>query len=173
MNNVGAGTYTVTVTDVNGCVTTASLTVTEPTVLTSSASVTSDYNGQDVSCNGSTDGSISVNPAGRHSALYLPMEYGCHHTIRYRLGGGYVYGDHYGCERLYDQCFRNGNRTRPGGSATAQVTSDYNGQDVSCNGSTDGSVSVNPTGGTVPYTYQWNTGATTQAATVWVRVPTP
>ncbi|MFN4257627.1 MAG: SprB repeat-containing protein, partial [Saprospiraceae bacterium] len=59
-----AGTYNVTVTDANGCTTTNTITVTEPTPLTSTTAVTSDYNGQDVSCNGASDGAVSVTPAG-------------------------------------------------------------------------------------------------------------
>ena len=164
VTGVGAGTYTVTVTDVNGCTTTASVTVTEPTVLTSSASVTSDYNGQDVSCNGSTDGSISVNPNGGTAPYTYQWNTGATTQSVTGVGAGtytVLITDANGCTVNASVTV-----TEPAQAvgATTQVTSDYNGQDVSCNGSTDGSINVTPGGGTAPYTYQWSSGATTQAA---------
>jgi hypothetical protein len=58
-----AGTYTVTVTDANNCTTTASVTITQPDVL--SASITTPTN---VSCNGGSNGAATVTPAGGTSA---------------------------------------------------------------------------------------------------------
>ena len=51
---LSAGSYTVTVTDANGCTETQSVTVLEPTVLTSTVS------SMDALCNGSSDGSATV-----------------------------------------------------------------------------------------------------------------
>ena len=42
------------------------------------------------------------------------------------------------------------------------VASDYNGAMISCTNASDGAIDLNPLGGTAPYTYQWNTGATTE-----------
>ncbi|MBK9016440.1 MAG: hypothetical protein IPM82_21525 [Saprospiraceae bacterium] len=41
---------------------------------------------------------------------------------------------------------------------TAQVTSDYNGFDVSCFGETDGSASASPVGGQAPFGFVWSNG---------------
>jgi len=53
-----AGTYTVTVTDTNGCVDSTTVTITEPTALTLSV------NGTDVTCAGDNDGSAAANAGG-------------------------------------------------------------------------------------------------------------
>jgi hypothetical protein len=50
--------YTVTVTDANGCIVTATITLTEPAVLTASIS------GTNVSCNGGSDGIADLTPGG-------------------------------------------------------------------------------------------------------------
>jgi gliding motility-associated-like protein len=52
------GTYSVVVTDANGCSTTASIGITQPAQLTASATRV------DVTCNGFSNGSIDVTPAG-------------------------------------------------------------------------------------------------------------
>src|SRR5687767_14424769 len=55
---LAAGTYTVTVTDANGCSKTASVTITQPTVLNAAAI------SANVSCNGLANGSASVIASG-------------------------------------------------------------------------------------------------------------
>lgn len=59
--NVAAGTYTVTIRDANGCITTQTPTVTEPATLTAFASHTN------ASCAGGSDGVITVTAAGGNS----------------------------------------------------------------------------------------------------------
>ena len=46
--------------------------------------------------------------------------------------------------------------------ASVAVVSNYNGQDISCAGASDGEVSVGVMGGTLPYTYLWSNGATSE-----------
>jgi uncharacterized repeat protein (TIGR01451 family) len=46
-------------------------------------------------------------------------------------------------------------------SATINITSNFNGQNVSCSGACDGQLTAIASGGTAPYTYTWATGAIT------------
>ncbi|MEL6923484.1 MAG: LamG-like jellyroll fold domain-containing protein, partial [Bacteroidota bacterium] len=64
LNDVGAGTYLVTVTDFYGCTASSSVTLTDPTTLSVSTSVTSSFNGFDVSCNNGKDGAAEATPSG-------------------------------------------------------------------------------------------------------------
>lgn len=50
-------------------------------------------------------------------------------------------------------------------SAALEVTTDFNGFGVRCNGDASGTASVMANNGVTPYNYQWSTGATTPAAT--------
>jgi hypothetical protein len=59
-----AGTYTVTVTDAIGCTAEASVTLTNPPMLSATISINSDYNGWPISCFGACDGIVEVNPVG-------------------------------------------------------------------------------------------------------------
>jgi len=58
-SGLSAGTYTVTITDANGCTDTENVTITEPTVL--NATITAQT---DASCPGSSDGSATVTASG-------------------------------------------------------------------------------------------------------------
>lgn len=47
---------------------------------------------------------------------------------------------------------------------TAAVSSDFNGADISCTGTNDGSALATPAGGLAPFTYVWSNGSTTAQA---------
>lgn len=61
---LSAGSYSVTVTDANGCTASANVTITQPPLLTTDAAPTSDYNGYNVQCTGGNNGSAEAYPAG-------------------------------------------------------------------------------------------------------------
>ena len=67
-SNLSAGTYAISVTDVNGCPVSGSsitsITINEPPLLIPDGSVSSDYGGQDISCFGASDGEITALATG-------------------------------------------------------------------------------------------------------------
>ncbi|MBA0885308.1 SprB repeat-containing protein, partial [Flavobacterium sp. BBQ-18] len=153
---LAAGSYTVTVTDANGCTATRSYTLTQPTAInTSSGSQTN------VSCNGGTNGSASVSPSGGtpgYTYSWSPSG-GTAATATGLAAGSYTVTvtDANGCTAT-----RNYTLTQP----SAINTSSGSQTNVSCNGGTNGSASVSPSGGTPGYTYSWSpSGGTAATAT--------
>ena len=161
-NNLSAGTYTVTATDANGCLTSQTVTMTEPSTLVTSSVTWSDYNGFGVSCNGDIDGSIDltvIGGVGLHTYLWSNGS-----TTEDLAGIG---AGTYSVTATDD----NGCTTQETVVITESVTltssvtwSDYNGFGVSCNGVIDGSIDLTVNGGVdnQNYTYAWSNGSTTE-----------
>ena len=63
-SGLSVGTYWVTITDANGCVSSTSVSLTEPPLLSAAISDVSDYNGYNISCNGGSDGWATVLAGG-------------------------------------------------------------------------------------------------------------
>jgi hypothetical protein len=152
---LSAGNYTVTVSDVNGCSTTKLFTVTQPSVIT--ASVTELTN---VACNGSATGSATVAASGgtgTYTYAWLPRG-GTAATATGLSAGAYnvLITDANGCTFTQPVTI-----TQP----TALVVTPLQ-TNVSCNGLSNGSATVNTTGGTGAYTYAWlPSGGTAATAT--------
>ena len=148
VGGLSIGTYTVVVTDNNGCTSTISATILEPTVLTLT------HTQNNVSCNGGSDGSIDLALTGGTSPYTYSWNDPASSTtqdISGLLAGSYsvTVTDDNGCTSNYTVVV-----TEP--AALALTTTQIN---VSCNGGTDGSVDLNVSGGTAPYTYSWNNPA--------------
>ncbi len=177
---LGAGTYWVEVTDVNGCTISGNVTLTEPAVVAVSAIVSSDYNGSDISCAGAADGEATAIPSGGtgvftyawydDAALTSPIGQTTVTATGLSAGTYWVeVTDVNGCNASASVILTD----PPVLSVTAAVTSDYNGEDISCNGASDGTALATPAGGTGAYTYEWfddaaltsPIGQTTQTAT--------
>ncbi|MBA0885578.1 MBG domain-containing protein, partial [Flavobacterium undicola] len=153
---LAAGSYTVTVTDANGCTATRNYTITQPSAIsTASGSQTN------VSCNGGTNGSASVSPSGGtpgYTYSWSPSG-GTAATATGLAAGSYTVTvtDANGCTAT-----RNYTLTQPSAISTASGSQ----TNVSCNGGTNGSASVSPSGGTPGYTYSWSpSGGTAATAT--------
>ncbi|QIA06267.1 HYR domain-containing protein [Draconibacterium halophilum] len=131
---LSAGLYTFTVTDANGCTTTADVTITEPANLSASVTQT-----QAVSCFGGSNGIANVTPSGGTSPYAItPSQTG--------LSVGlytFTVTDANGCTTTADVTI-----TEPT-NLSASVTQT---QAVSCFGGSNGIANVTPSGGTSPYT---------------------
>ncbi len=158
---LAAGTYTVTIRDVNNCFfVTAPITITPPPALTASIAVTSNYNGVPITCNGASDGIITVTAGGGVAGYNFTLSSG-------PVASGNPSVNFTGLPAgNYSATVTDANGCTTGTSTIAlnepaplvpsvSITSNYNGQHVSCNGASDGTIRVTQTGGTPTYTYQF------------------
>ena len=150
-NNLCAGTYTVdlTVTDSLGCANTISdsLYISSSNTLSISTSV------NNIACNGTCDGSAVASVSGGVGPYsYIWSNGDSSSTANNLCAGSYTVNveDANGCTGTSSV-------TITQGGLTTSVT----GSDVVCNGTCNGSATVSASGGSSPYTYLWNTGATT------------
>ncbi|MDX1913361.1 MAG: gliding motility-associated C-terminal domain-containing protein [Saprospiraceae bacterium] len=148
INQLIAGTYTATVTDANGCTGVAVASVAEPPVLTGSTTA------DDVQCFGENNGSLEVAAAGG----VLPYTYLWNTgqstaQIGNLSAGGYtvIITDGNACTTLVSAAIAEPALLSSAGAAA----------DVTCFGGNDGWANATVTGGVVPFSYAWNTGATT------------
>ncbi len=152
IGSLSAGTYTVTVTDANGCTDVDSEVITEPTLLTFSInSVTN------VSCFGGTDGAITANAAsgGTTPYTYLWSSGGTALAEGSLSAGTYTITvtDGNGCTATVDTTI-----TEPATGVTISIASATT---LECFGDTDASITANAaSGGTSPYSYLWSSGGT-------------
>jgi hypothetical protein len=147
-----AGSYSVNITDNNGCVGTVNATVNQPSAVTGSTSVTN------VSCNGGSNGAINLTPNGG-TAPYT-----------YNWGGGVTTEDRSGlAPGTYNVTITDNNGCTGGTSATvnepAAVSGTASTTNVSCFGGSNGTITITPAGGNGTYTYDWGGGVTSQNRT--------
>jgi gliding motility-associated-like protein len=143
---LAAGTYTVTVKDINNCTGTATATIGQPTVVTAVTTKT------DVSCNGGTNGTATVIPGGGTA----PYTYSWNTTPvqTTATATGLAAGTYTVTVTDNNGCIKTATATIGQPTVLSAVT---NKSDASCNGGNNGIAAVNATGGTSPYTYSWNT----------------
>ena len=149
-----AGTWRVTVTDLNGCTLTRSVTITQPTVLTATISAKTN-----VSCNGGSNGTATVTVGGGttpYSYLWNDPAPAQTTAVCTALTAGIwtvTVTDNNSCTKTANVTI-----TQP----TALTSSIIAKSDVTCNNGSNGSATVGPVGGTTPYTYLWNDPAPAQ-----------
>jgi gliding motility-associated-like protein len=151
--SVVAGTYTIRTRDANGCIKDTTVVVTEPEGILTPAVITA------VSCNGGSNGSIVINPAGGAT----PYEYSIDAGLTYQPANSFTVAagsftirtrDANGCTKDTTVIV-----TEPDPILTPAVITA-----VSCNGETNGTIAINPAGGATPYEYSLDAGTTYQTA---------
>ncbi|MCW3103086.1 MAG: hypothetical protein JWO09_1526 [Bacteroidetes bacterium] len=147
-----AGTYTCTVTDTNGCITTVPVTITEPSPLSATAVQAN------VSCNAACNGTATVTVSGGTPGYvysWAPSG-GAAATATGLCAGSYTctITDANGCSVVQTIVI-----TEPAALTASSIHSD-----ALCNGSCNGTASVVAAGGTGGYSYLWAPGSATTAS---------
>ncbi|MCF8445225.1 MAG: SprB repeat-containing protein, partial [Crocinitomicaceae bacterium] len=136
ITNLAPGNYTVIVSDANTCTSTATYTITQPTALSALASITSNYNGRNISCFGASDGSASVSYSGGTAPYLINWSPGGATTPSVsNLGSGTYTAtitDANGCIKTSSVTL-----TQP-----TVLTSSHTQVNVSCFGGSDGSINL-------------------------------
>ncbi|EIJ40455.1 hypothetical protein JoomaDRAFT_3515 [Galbibacter orientalis DSM 19592] len=149
LTGLTAGTYSVTITDANGCTTTTSAEVNEPTVLSASIVTTP------VSCNGGNNGTVDLTVTG--GIAPYNFEWTNDATTEDLTGltaGTYsvTITDANGCTAT-----TSAEVSEPTALSASIVTTP-----VSCNGGNNGTIDLTVTGGVAPYNFEWSNDATTE-----------
>ncbi len=146
--NLPVGVYAVTVTASNGCTATANATITQPTaIIPSSTSI-------NTTC-GNSNGSIDLTVSGGTPGYnYIWSNGATTQDITTIAAGTYTVTitDANGCTATTSATLTNAANPTANASATA----------VTCNGGTNGAVTLVVNSGTPPYTFNWSNGALTQ-----------
>jgi gliding motility-associated-like protein len=147
--NLGAGTYSVTITDINNCSINQSTTITSPTQLQVLESHT------DISCAGLANGSVTLTASGgsgSYSANWSDGTSGLNISGKSAGNYSYILTDASGCSN-------NGsvNLTAPASLQTSVVITP-----ASCFGNSDGAIDLSISGGSQPYSISWNMGSTSE-----------
>lgn len=144
-----AGSYMVTVTDGNACTHVDSGTVNEPPLLVLAPQVT------EPSCNGLSDGSITMVPSGGTPGYFYTWNTGATSAGISGLSAGtytVFVSDSLGCS--------DGSIIQLG--EPSPIVSSSTSTPVSCNGDDDGAIDLTVTGGSPSYTYLWSNGSTSE-----------
>lgn len=149
VSGLSAGTYSVTVTDANGCTASSTTNINEPAAISLSASTT------DKSCSAINDGSIDLSVTGGVLSYTYLWSNGATTQDLNNLAAG-----------IYTVTLTDGNGCTKSLTATvsqqSSISAAASSSDVSCNGGNDGAVNVSTAGGTSPYSYLWSSGDVTE-----------
>ena len=145
-NNLYAGTYTVIVTDVNGCTSAEQVTLTEPAQIQSTVSYTTPL------CNGGTGDATITTTGGTGTINYMWMNGNTTSSQSGLTAGNFAVSitDANGCLSLITVTM-----TQPSAIVLSATT-----QNALCNGGV-GTATISANGGTGTYSYDWSTGGTT------------
>ena len=154
-----ASSYSLIITDTNGCKAFDTIVLTEPIALQASVQSINNYNGFDISCFNFTDGVINLSVSGS----VPPYTYSWNtldtsvDLINIGAGNYYVAIEHNnGCVDSLDIYL-----SEPTPLQTTIILSDINGYNI-CNDGQDGFIDLTVSGSVPLYSYVWNNGDTTE-----------
>jgi hypothetical protein len=145
---LNGGTYTVSITDGSGCMTTTAATLTNPSLISSNVLVSSNYNGADISCNGASDGEATAAASGGTGALTYAWSNGQTGLLATNLSA-----------TAYTVTITDANGCTTNDAVVISEPSILSGVAVD-NG--NGTATANGVGGTAGYTYLWDAVAGNQ-----------
>ena len=151
---LGAGEYSITVTDSKGCSQTVSTTLKEPAPFVASL-----LSVKDIMCNGDKDGDVKLNVRGGVRPYKFTWSNGDSTQNLTNIGAG-TYSvkitDKNGCTQSVTATVNQPNKL------TSTLVASNN---VSCFGGSNASINITVIGGETPYAYNWSNGAKTQDLT--------
>ena len=148
--NLPANTYSVDITDQNGC----SISYTNLVVSQPNSAITNAYTAQNISCFGLNDGQIDIQISGGLAPYAYTWSNGAQtEDLTNVISGSYfvVVEDSYNCIEIFEYAI----------SQPAQINTSYTVLEPSCFGYFDGEINTTTSGGTMPYSLNWNNGAST------------
>jgi len=150
ISNIGAGNYSVEITDASGC------SVQANTQLLAPAEIGFIFQTSNPTCNGLTNGYIDVSPYNGVSPYSFIWQNGATTQVIVNAAAG-IYSvtimDANGCSVT-----ANASLSQPSELDATVISSDS----ISCFGLADGGANTQITGGTTPYNFLWSDGSTTQ-----------
>jgi gliding motility-associated-like protein len=152
ISGVTAGNYTVTVNDANACTASASATITQPSPITVSFTLTN------VSCYGGSNGAVTTTISGGNGGYTYSWSNNTSNPAITNVPAG-----NYNLQiKDVTNCVANlsFNITQPSQIVAAETHSS-----ITCNGANNGSVDLSVSGGSPIYVYHWGNNASTQDLT--------
>jgi len=152
ISNLAVGNYVVTITDSSGCKASNVYSVTQPALITPVTTVVND------SCFGNNTGSIDLSVTGGYSPFSYAWNDGVDSQTRVKLfAGNYdvTITDNHGCTATASATI----------SQPTQLITVASPVNPSCFGGSNGTININASGGTAPYSFNWGGGITVQDRT--------
>lgn len=147
--NLYAGTYDLATTDANGCTSSLQVTVTQPSPVSIQTVAVP------TTCAGQPTGIIQINASGGSPAYGFSINGGATFTPNPTIGG-LVEGNYVVLALDANGCGATESVTVTGPPNPFELDVDV--QDIACAGFTNGSITLNGSGGTAPYFYSFNNG---------------
>ena len=154
-NALSVGQHNYTVTDNNGCVFSDSIVITEPTEINITSSISNS-----IACYGDSDGSIDLSVSGGSGIYSYSWSNGA--TTQNLLN--IMAGQYIATVTDNNNCSMNETVIVDQPDDSLSITLDNLDSQTSCS-PFNGSISISTTGGTIPYSFSWSNGETTEDIT--------